>query len=110
MMNKLTSRQLARRPLSPHFSLPKGNRMPTNRSPISRTQRRLITAEHVRLFQRCHAIRRDRDDLYWEPDGKRGEYIELATQLHRLLGLKSWQTNVLDAGSKPVETDARVLA
>jgi hypothetical protein len=63
----------------------------------------------IDLFRRCHAIRRNRDDLYWEPDGKRGEYIELATTLHRLLGGKPWQLAVTEAGTKPVEDDPRIL-
>jgi hypothetical protein len=84
--------------------------MPSNRRPINHAPRRQISGEMIELFKRCHAIRRARDDLRWEPDGKRGEYIEAAAMLHRLLGGKPWMLSVLDAGRKPLETDARILA
>jgi hypothetical protein len=92
-------------------NLPKETKpMPTNRTPITHAPRRQITAEMVALFQRCRQMRVERSDLRWEPEGKRGEYIEAATMLHRLLGGKPWMLSVLDAGRKPLETDARVLA
>jgi len=84
--------------------------MPTNRTPINRAPRRLITPEMVELFERCCQMRVERSDLVWEPDGRRGEYIEAANTLHRLLGGKPWQLAVLDAGTKPVESDRRILA
>jgi hypothetical protein len=84
--------------------------MPSNRTPIDRRPRRLITAEMVELFKRCRQMRVERSDLVWEPEGRRGEYIEAATMLHRLLGGKPWQLNVLEAGRKPLEDDRRVLA
>src|SRR5262249_10675990 len=84
--------------------------MPTNRTPINRTPRRLITTEMIELFKRGHAIRIARDDLYWEPEGKRAEYIEVSCALHRLLGRRPGQLGVLEAGPKPLEDDARILA
>jgi hypothetical protein len=85
--------------------------MPTNRTPIDRTPRRQITSEMVALFQRCRQMRVERSDLRWEPEGKRGEYIEAATMLHRLLGGKPWQLNVLEAGRRPLQDDdPRIVA
>jgi hypothetical protein len=105
MTNQIESRfQFERRP--------KGNQsMPTNRTPITHAPRRQITAEMVALFQRCRQMRVERSDLEWEPAGRRAEYIELATQLHRLLGLKPWQCDPLDAGRPPLrQDDPRILA
>jgi len=85
--------------------------MPSNRTPINRAPRRLITPEMVELFQRCHAMRRERDDLEWEDEGgRRAEYIKLKNLLHRLLGGQPWQLDVLEAGRKPLESERRILA
>jgi hypothetical protein len=83
--------------------------MPSNRTPINRPPRRQITAEMIELFEKCRQMRVERSDLQWEPEGKRGAYIELACRLDRLLGRRPWQLSVLDAGTKPVENDRRTL-
>jgi hypothetical protein len=72
--------------------------MPTVRTPINRRhlQGTYITPEMVQLYARASAIRRAGKHEVWEENGgRRREWHNCRVELHRMLGRKLWQHDVI---------------
>ncbi|WP_256806324.1 hypothetical protein [Bradyrhizobium sp. Bra64] len=77
--------------------------MPTTRVPIHRPPQSRVTNEARALFARALGIEANDDHQFWEEDGgNRRQYLDLAVELHRLLGLTPWQMSPIDVvGERP---------
>ena len=76
--------------------------MPTNRRPLKRQPRQprrpasLITNEMLRLYARGLEIQKQGKTERWESEGgRRREYIDACVGLHRLLGRKLWDLDIV---------------
>jgi hypothetical protein len=60
----------------------------------------------VALFRRGCEILAAGDDERWEEEGgRRREFLDLASSLHRRLGLRPWQHDVFEVDVEPLDDD-----
>jgi hypothetical protein len=81
--------------------------MPTNRTPTHRKRNPQVSREVIDLYVRCREL--ERSGRGRTVGGFRTEYDEARLALHRALGRKMWEANVLDDHLRPRPGDHQDL-
>jgi hypothetical protein len=58
-----------------------------------------ITDEALEIYRWARSIKEDGDHEEWEPQGRRGEFLNLDVALSNMLGLELWDSAVFDVSA-----------